>query len=115
MSNFDPNAILRGAQLTIVGGTWSTAISWTNADQHVAHRALQNPKIFTSDYNRQAVIAVCAGIAIRFIINIPIFAVKAFLFFLSFVIDLDHKSWDDTIVHGLDFLVNSVIQIPFFS
>jgi hypothetical protein len=30
------------------------------------------------------------------------------------VIDLDHKSWDNAIVNGLDFLSNSVLQIPFF-
>jgi hypothetical protein len=30
------------------------------------------------------------------------------------VIDLDHKSWDKTIVNGLDFISNSVLQIPFF-
>ena len=42
MSNFDPNAILRRAQLTIVGGTWSNTISWANADQNIARRALQN-------------------------------------------------------------------------
>jgi hypothetical protein len=30
------------------------------------------------------------------------------------MIDLDHKSWDNTIVNGLDFLSNSVLQIPFF-
>jgi hypothetical protein len=30
------------------------------------------------------------------------------------VIDLDHKSWDNKIVNGLDFLSNSVLQIPFF-
>jgi hypothetical protein len=30
------------------------------------------------------------------------------------VIDLNHKSWDNKIVNGLDFLSNSVLQIPFF-
>jgi hypothetical protein len=114
MSNFDLNAILRGAQLTIVGGRQSACYTFASTDEDVAHRALQNPKVFTSSHYRQAALAVCAGIAIRFIINIPIYAVKAFLFCLSFVIDLDHNSWDDTIVNGLDFVANSVLQIPFF-
>lgn len=56
MSNFDPNAILRGAQLTLVG----------------VNRALQNPGIFTNDHYRQAAIAVVAGIAIRIIVAIPV-------------------------------------------
>ena len=86
----------------------------TGADIHAAHRALQNPKLFTSDQYRQAAIAVCAGIAIRIIINIPIYTVKALLFILSLLMDLDHETWDDKLVNGLDFLANSVLQVPFF-
>jgi hypothetical protein len=56
MANFDPDAILRGAQLTLVG----------------AHRALQNPKLFTGEHYRQAALAVAAGIAIRILISIPV-------------------------------------------
>jgi hypothetical protein len=56
MSNFDPNAILRGAQLTLVG----------------AHRAMQNPRLFTSTHYRQAALAVAAGLAISLLIKIPV-------------------------------------------
>lgn len=56
MANFDPDAILRGAQLTLVG----------------AHRALQNPRLFTSEHYRQAALAVAAGLAIRVLIEIPV-------------------------------------------
>lgn len=98
MSNFDINAIVRGAQLTFVG----------------AHRALQNPELFTGTHYRQAAFAVCAGLAIRMIINIPIYAVKLVLFFASLIFDLDHETWDDKIVNTLDFIANSVLQIPFF-
>ncbi|KAJ8113747.1 hypothetical protein ONZ43_g5085 [Nemania bipapillata] len=56
ISNFDINAILRGTQLTLVG----------------AHRALQNPAIFTNAHYKQAAIAVGAGIAIRLVIAIPV-------------------------------------------
>ena len=98
MSNFDPNAIVRGAQLTLVG----------------AHRALQNPNLFTTSHYRQAAIAVCAGLAIQIIINIPIYSVKIFIWFLSLVIDLDHETWDDSLVNGLNFISKSVLQVPFF-
>ncbi|KAF1737042.1 hypothetical protein CRV24_002657 [Beauveria bassiana] len=56
LSNFDINAVLRGMQLTLVG----------------AHRALQNPAMFTSDHYKQAAYAVAIGIAIRLIVSIPI-------------------------------------------
>ena len=56
ISNFEPNALLRGMQLTLVG----------------AHRALQNPALFTSDHYRQAVIAVAVGIAIRLLVSLPV-------------------------------------------
>ena len=98
MSNFDPNAILRGAQLTLVG----------------AHRALQNPNLFTTSHYRQAAIAVCAGLAIQIIINIPIYSVKVFLWFLALVVDLDQETWDDSLVNGLNFISKSVLQVPFF-
>ena len=97
MSNFDPNAILRGAQLTLVG----------------VNRALQNPGIFTTSHYRQAAIAVVAGLAIRIIINIPIYLVKALIFFLSFIVDLDHETWDDKLINGLDFIQKSVLQVPY--
>ncbi|MCJ1338553.1 hypothetical protein MMC09_003842 [Bachmanniomyces sp. S44760] len=98
MSNFDPNAILRGAQLTLVG----------------AHRALQNPGLFKYEHYRQAAIAVCAGIVIRLLIAAPILGVKVLLWFLSFVVDFESATWDDKLVGGLDFIANSVLQVPFF-
>lgn len=56
MANFDLDAILRGAQLTVVG----------------AHRALQNPRLFTNEHYRQAALAVAAGLAIRMLIEVPV-------------------------------------------
>lgn len=98
MSNFDPNAILRGAQLTLVG----------------AHRALQNPDLFTTSHYQQAAIAVCAGLAIRIILNIPIYVVKFLLLIISVFVNLDHETWDDKLVNGLNFISKSVLQAPFF-
>jgi uncharacterized membrane protein YadS len=56
MSHFEPNAILRGAQLTVVG----------------ALRALKNPGLFTSEHYKQAALAVLAGIVIRVLLGIPV-------------------------------------------
>ncbi|KAI9779967.1 MAG: hypothetical protein M1835_004601 [Candelina submexicana] len=98
MSNFDPNAIIRGAQLTIVG----------------ALRALQNPGLFKYEHYRQAAIAVCAGVSIRLAIALPIVGVKALLWFLSLFFNFEAATWDDKVVGGLDFLANSVLQVPFF-
>lgn len=36
------------------------------------------------------------------------------LWFLSFVFPLDSVTWDDTIVGGLNFIEEYVLQIPFF-
>ncbi|EER25585.1 transmembrane protein UsgS, putative [Coccidioides posadasii C735 delta SOWgp] len=109
MSNFEPNAILRGAQLTLVG----------------AHRALQNPELFTSEHYRQAALAVVAGIAIRLIVSIPvkeprlpyykarIAAVRLTIWMASWIIDLQSVTWDDTLINGLDFIARYVLQVPF--
>ncbi|PGG98160.1 hypothetical protein GX51_06947 [Blastomyces parvus] len=97
MSNFEPNAIIRGAQLTLVG----------------AHRALQNPSLFKSEHYRQAALAVCAGIAIRLIISIPVVGVKFVIWLLSWVIDLEAATWDDKILSRLDFISTYVLQVPF--
>ncbi|KAI0895044.1 formamidase [Annulohypoxylon nitens] len=98
ISNFDLNAVIRGIQLTLVG----------------AHRALQNPGIFTNDHYKQAAIAVGAGIAIRIAIAIPIIGIKVLLDVLSLIFDLDKATWDDTLVNGLDLIANHVLQVPLF-
>ncbi|ESZ96188.1 formamidase [Sclerotinia borealis F-4128] len=98
IDHFDLNAILRGAQLTIVG----------------ALRALRNPQLFTSKHYKQAALAVLAGVIIRLAIEIPIFGVKVFLWFVSFVVDLGASTFDDKVVEGLDLIQNHVLQVPFF-
>ncbi|KAK1975401.1 transmembrane protein UsgS [Colletotrichum cereale] len=98
LSHFDLNQILRGIQLTLVG----------------AHRALQNPALFTSDHYRQAGIAVLSGLAIRLVISIPIIGVRVFLWILSLFLSLDHVTWDDQVVGGLNFIEEYVLQVPFF-
>ncbi|GAM85736.1 hypothetical protein ANO11243_037440 [Dothideomycetidae sp. 11243] len=100
MSNFDINAIVRGAQLTLVG----------------AYRALQNPGLFTSSHYRQAALAVATGIAIRVVVAIPTqtLGVRVLLWILSWFLDFQASSWDDDVLKGLDFLEHSVLQVPFF-
>ena len=38
-----------------------------------ANRALQNPGLFKYEHYRQAALAVCAGILIRFLIAVPVY------------------------------------------
>lgn len=106
----------------------------------VAHRALQNPAIFTSEHYRQALYAVGAGIAIRLAIAIPvsiltlptlwmfvyfelrlmlllssqILGIKVLLWVLSFVFRMDGVTWDDKLVDGLNFVGEYVLQVPLF-
>jgi len=73
MSNFDPNAILRGAQLTFVGGERTAAEYITNKTWRLsANRALLNPQVFKHAHYRQAALAVLAGVLIRLIMEIPV-------------------------------------------
>lgn len=39
---------------------------------------------------------------------------RVLLWILSFVVDMDHAQWDNTVTDGLHFLEHSVLQIPFF-
>ncbi|KAI1430683.1 formamidase [Xylaria sp. CBS 124048] len=98
VSNFDINAVLRGAQLTLVG----------------AHRALQNPAIFNNAHYKQAALAVAAGIAIRLAFAVPVIGIKLSLHICSFIFDLDRAGWDSHLVDGLDLIANHVLQIPLF-
>ncbi|KAL8928494.1 MAG: hypothetical protein Q9208_001728 [Pyrenodesmia sp. 3 TL-2023] len=65
-----------------------------------AFRALQNPGLFKYEHYRQAAIAIVA--------------VKVSLWTLSFFINSETSTWDDQLVGGLDFIANSVLQVPFF-
>lgn len=98
MSNFDPNAVIRGAQLTVVG----------------AYRALQNPSLFEMTHYRQAFFAVVIGIALRLLISAPIFGMKILISFIGLFTDLSAVTWDDDIISGLEFLEKSVLQVPVF-
>ncbi|KAL3469092.1 hypothetical protein BJX99DRAFT_88051 [Aspergillus californicus] len=97
MSNFEPNAVIRGFQLTIVGTV----------------RALQNPRLFKYDHFRQAALAISVGIVIQIIIQVPIIAVRLFLWVCSWIINLQDVTWDNSLLNGLDFMNKSVLQVPF--
>lgn len=98
MSNFEPNAILRGAQLTLVG----------------AYRALQNPGLFKTDHYKHAALAVALGIIIQVVVSIPVLLAKSGIFFINLFADLQTQTWDDKLINSLDFLQHSVLQVPFF-
>ncbi|RMJ23628.1 Transmembrane protein UsgS [Aspergillus sp. HF37] len=97
MSNFEPNSVLRGFQLTVVGTV----------------RALRNPELFQYNHFRQAALAIAGGIIIHLVIQIPIIAIKFLIWTASWVSNLDYVTWDDTVLSGLGFLSNSVLQVPF--
>ena len=79
-----------------------------------AHRALQNPNLFTSSHYSQAAIAVFAGIAIWAAVNVPLYLFQGLIAFLGLFAHLEEQTWDDTVIHGLQFIANSVLQVPFF-
>ncbi|KAG8426468.1 hypothetical protein J3459_008122 [Metarhizium acridum] len=83
-SHFEPNAIFRGAQLTLVG----------------AYRALQNPDLFTTEYYKQAINSDNSG--------------EAVLWFTSLLYPRDQVSWNDSVVDWLNFMGDYVLQLPFF-
>ncbi|KAL4920988.1 hypothetical protein BDW62DRAFT_198436 [Aspergillus aurantiobrunneus] len=97
MPNFEPNAVIRGFQLTVVGTV----------------RALINPRLFKYDHFRQAALAIGIGIVIQLIIQIPIIAVRLLIWISSWIVNLEDATWDDNLLNGLDFLNKSVLQVPF--
>lgn len=115
-TSFEPNAILRGAQLTLVG----------------AYRALQNPALFTSEHYQQAALAVAAGVAIRLLVAIPVrshfrrssskfqlttlqtFGIQLILQFIGLFKAAEHSTWDADILEGIQYIEHHVLQIPFF-
>jgi hypothetical protein len=75
MSNFEPNAILRGAQLTVVGSMFSRSeidIARVLTFILIAVRALRNPQLFKHEHFRQAALAVAIGVAIHLVVQIPV-------------------------------------------
>ncbi|KAL4881088.1 hypothetical protein BJY04DRAFT_64863 [Aspergillus karnatakaensis] len=97
MSKFEPNAVIRGAQLTVVGTV----------------RALINPRLFKYDHFRQAALAIGIGIIIQIVIQIPIVSVRLLIWTSSWIVNLEDATWDNSLLNGLDFLNKSVLQVPF--
>jgi hypothetical protein len=115
MSNLDPNAIIRGMQLTLVGGKHTFKFQvYFEAYPCIAVRALQNPGLFKYRHYRQAGIAVLAGFCITILVSVPIFVVKFALYITSFFVDFQRATWDDTVVEGINFVEKNVLQVSFF-
>lgn len=53
------------------------------------------------------------GVVIQLILQIPIIAIKIVIQISSVVVDLDNATWDDKLIEGLNFISNSVLQVPF--
>ncbi|EYE97435.1 transmembrane protein UsgS [Aspergillus ruber CBS 135680] len=97
MANFEPNAIIRGAQLTVVGTV----------------RALRNAELFKYEHFRQAALAIAVGVIIHVIIQIPIIGLKFIIWIASIFVDMQEVTWDDTVLNGINYLNKSVLQVPF--
>ncbi|KAF5130500.1 hypothetical protein E5D57_006838 [Metarhizium anisopliae] len=114
-SHFELNAIFRGAQLTLVGGKGKERNGQVRLLTHCkAYRALQNPDLFTAEYYKQAIYAVLAGLGIRLLVAIPIIAARLVLWFTSLLYPRDQVSWEDSVTDWLNFMGDSVLQLPFF-
>jgi len=46
--------------------------------------------------------------------QLQIVGVRIILWVLSFVVNMDHAQWDDSVANGLHFLEHSVLQVPLF-
>jgi hypothetical protein len=57
---------------------------------------------------------VAAGIAIRLAVAIPIVGIKVLLWTLSLFYNMDRVSWDDSLVGGLNFIEEYVLNVPLF-
>lgn len=91
---FSPLAVLRGVQLTFLGG----------------YRALKNPELSKYGYYRKALIAIGYSIVIQFIIWIPLFSLKLFLKLLAYFMGFQsHKIRN--ILEALRFLQNHVFNL----
>ncbi|RCI11130.1 hypothetical protein L249_7448 [Ophiocordyceps polyrhachis-furcata BCC 54312] len=116
LSHFSPNAVLRGVQLTLVGGQLITAQAINSSTDmltlSLAQRALQNPALFTSDHYRHAAYAVAAGVVIRFLMEIPISFAKVCVW----VISVSHPDyampWVGSVTRRLEFIGEHVLQLP---
>jgi hypothetical protein len=40
--------------------------------------------------------------------------VRVLLWLLSLFVNMDHTTWDESVVNGLHFLEHTVLQVPFF-
>jgi hypothetical protein len=43
-----------------------------------------------------------------------VYGIRALLWALSFVYSLEEVTWDNTIIEGLEFIEEYVLQVPFF-
>ncbi|GAP93406.2 putative transmembrane protein [Rosellinia necatrix] len=121
LSSFDLNAVLRGAQLTLVGEGALTGLCKippssptpiTNRPPSLSAPASPSASPLLSRCVVSVFISISYLTASFAVVQIT--GVKVFIGILSYLFNLDQASWDDTLVNGLDLIANHVLQIPLF-
>lgn len=44
----------------------------------------------------------------------PLYLIRGLITFIGLFVQLEGQTWDDNVIHGLEFIANSVLQVPFF-
>lgn len=47
-------------------------------------------------------------------VNVPLYLIRGLIAFLGLFVHLEEQTWDDSVVQGLEFVANSLLQLPFF-
>lgn len=68
-----------------------------------------SPLLFRYIPNHPTCLVLCLSLTVFQIIGI-----RVFLWMLSFIVDLEAVTWDDTLVDGLAFVGEYVLQVPLF-
>ncbi|GAO48135.1 hypothetical protein SAICODRAFT_10660 [Saitoella complicata NRRL Y-17804] len=97
LNSLNPNAFLRGFQLTFLG----------------TYRAIQNPSLFTTEHYRLAFRFFILGLALYILIEIPILGLRNFVWLTSWFVDLDKYGWDESLLSWLGFVEKEVLQVGF--
>jgi hypothetical protein len=136
VSNFDVNAILRGAQLTLVGGNLCYSSGLCEAMLTVDSQSC-SPKPRSLHFGPLSSSCNCRSgwychpdhsCHTRTIPFFPrsrahrtatnkaaqVVGVRVLLWLLSLFVNMDHVTWDESVVDGLHFLEHTVLQVPFF-
>lgn len=115
-STFSPVIILRGFELTVVGGNVPPLLFLQSPELHTdklsVWRAIQNPNFWNAETFKQAVIAIVLSIVLSLLLAAPINALRFLLFGIGTVVDIQSAKWDVNILHAVSFIEKRVLQLP---